>query len=95
MIIVSQDKTQILNFNNIQKIKIEPNGINEEGKKIYSVFAGNFEGYVAKLGNYDTEERAKEVLQELAQTLCLKSKVNITSDSIDLSTEEIYYMPKE
>ncbi len=67
MIIVSQDKKQILNFNNIQNIRIEPYGTHEKGKKIYKIFAGNFEGYTTKLGTYDTEERAKEVLQEIVR----------------------------
>ena len=65
MIIVSQDKTNILNFSNLQNVRIEPYGTHEKGKKIYKIFAGNFEGYATKLGTYKTEERAKEVLQEI------------------------------
>lgn len=67
MIIVSQDKTNILNFSNIQNVRIEPYGTHIKGKKIYKIFAGNSEGYATELGTYDTEERAKEVLQEIAQ----------------------------
>lgn len=85
MIIVSQDRDQIVNFDNIEIIFLNQREIWYQG--IYG------EGYL--IAEYSTEERAKEVLQELVQTLCLKSKVNITSNSIDLSTEEIYYMPKE
>ena len=65
MIIVNQDKTNILNFSNLQNVRIEPYGTHEKGKKIYKIFAGNFEGYATKLGTYKTEERAKEVLQEI------------------------------
>ena len=65
MIIVSQDKCTIVNFSNIQDIRIEPYGTHIKGKKIYKIFAGNFEGYATELGTYDTEERAKEVLQEI------------------------------
>lgn len=68
MIIVSQDKCTIVNFNNIQNIRIEPYGTHIKGKKIYKIFAGNFEGYATELGTYDTEERAKEVLQEIIKS---------------------------
>lgn len=85
MIIVSQDREQIVNFDNIESIFLKQREVWYQG--IYG------EGYL--IAEYSTEERAKEVLQELVQTLYIKSKVNMTSDSIDLSTEEIYYMPKE
>lgn len=65
MIILSQDKKTILNFNNIQDIKIETYGTHEKGVKVYKIFAGNFEGYATELGKYKTEERAKEVLNEI------------------------------
>lgn len=65
MIIVSQDKTNILNFSNIQNVRIEPYGTHIKGKKIYKIFAGNSEGYATELGTYNTEERSKEVLQEI------------------------------
>ena len=45
MIIVSQDKETLLNFDNIQNIRIEEYGTHEKGKKIYKIFSGNFEGY--------------------------------------------------
>lgn len=67
MIIVSQDKGTIVNFRNIQNIKIEPYGTHIKGKKIYKIFSGNFEGYEIELGTYETEERAKEVLQEIGE----------------------------
>lgn len=65
MIIVSQDKCTILNFNNIQNIRIETYGTHVKSKKIYKIFAGNFEGYAIELGTYDMEERAKEVLKDI------------------------------
>ena len=65
MIILSQDKKTILNFNNIQDIKIETYGTHEKGVKVYKIFAGNFEGYATELGKYKTEERAKKVLSDL------------------------------
>lgn len=68
MIIVSQGKCTIVNFSNIQNIRIEPYGTHIKGKKIYKIFAGNFEGYTTELGTYNTEERAKEVLQEIIKS---------------------------
>lgn len=68
MIIVNQNKCTIVNFNNIQNIRIEPYGTHIKGKKIYKIFAGNFEGYATELGTYDTEERTKEVLAEIIKS---------------------------
>ncbi len=85
MIIVSQEREQIVNFDNIEIIFLNQREVWYQG--IYG------EGYL--IAEYSTEERAKEVLQELVQTLCLKSKVNIALNSIALTAEEIYYMPKE
>lgn len=67
MIIVSQDKEVILIFNNVQNIRIEEYGTHIKTKKIYKIFSGNFEGYATLLGIYETKERAKEVLEEIAE----------------------------
>lgn len=85
MIIVSQDREQIVNFDNIEIIFLNQREVWYQG--IYG------EGYL--IAEYSTEERAKEVLQELVQNLYIKSNLNITSNCIDLSTQEVYYMPKE
>lgn len=99
MIIVSQDKSEIINFDNVFKLCIKNWSTYKESipYKNFAIFAEKNSDKLADdfLGEYDTKERAKEVLQELVQALYLKSKVNITSDSIDLNTEEFYYMPKE
>ena len=60
MIIVSQDKTEIVNFDNITKIAQKDGkiGISSEA------FDSNYE----EIGKYKTEERAKEVLQEIIKT---------------------------
>ena len=67
MIIISQAKETILNFKNVQEIRIEEYGTHVKGKKIYKIFSGNFEGYATLLGTYETKERAKEVLQEIVE----------------------------
>lgn len=83
MIIVSQDKIRILNFDNVQDVRIEPYGTHIKGKKIYKIFAGNFDGYTVELGTYEKEERVKEVLQEI---------IEIYKVSIPIAA---YEMPKE
>lgn len=65
MIILSQNEETILNFENIQDIRIEEYGTHIKGKKIYKIFAGNFEGYATLLGIYETKERAKQVLGQI------------------------------
>lgn len=58
MIIVSQDKRKIINFDNIAHIFIQ----NDDK----SIGYGRMSGYGAnELGTYKTEERTKEVLQEI------------------------------
>lgn len=59
MIIVSQEKNKILNFNNVNMILIR-------GTQIISfdnTYTDNQDGDL--FGIYETEERAKEVLQEI------------------------------
>ena len=58
MIIVSQDKTLIVNFENIIDIWIE------EGNTIFFTPVVNIQG-IDILGKYETEKRAQEVLQEI------------------------------
>lgn len=55
MLILSQDKNGIVNLTNITSILVE----NKE------LIARVTNGHKATLGEYDTEERAKEVLQEI------------------------------
>ena len=98
MVIVSQDKTQILNFNNVQNARIEPYGTHIKGKKIYKIFAGNFEGYATELGTYETEEWAKEVLQEIIENYeYTKHKWAFENFRMFKSQDKdfVYEMPKE
>lgn len=59
MIIVSQDKKTIVNFNAIETIQIDDNVLDKT--------EAEFEIYTngEALGYYKTEERAKEILQEI------------------------------
>lgn len=63
MIIVSQDKDVIINFNNVGSIWINNPLDNDNGEFSIEVSADMDEC----LGYYKTEERAKEVLQELIE----------------------------
>lgn len=69
MIILSQDKKTILNFNNVSFLDIDESNGN------YYVMA-NFDSIYETMGIYPTEERAKEVLEvifdffEVSQRMC-------------------------
>ncbi len=62
MIIVSQDKDAIINFNNCADIHIS-----NTVKKEYNIIATTSLGMTCKLADYKTEERAKEVLTGIMQ----------------------------
>ena len=91
MIIVSQDKTEIVNFNNIESV-----WISKEEEEIFSIEATADTN--ASLGEYATKERAKEVLQEITEYYnSLKRKsVYAMGDSNFTFEEKFYYeMPRE
>ena len=60
MIIVSQDKMEIYNFNEIFKLYVD-DWFNIRVEKYSDNMIDDF------LGKYETEERAKEVLQEIVK----------------------------
>lgn len=62
MIIVSQDKSIIVNFDNVKSIDIVAH-LDGTGKVPY-IIAYATSSKREDLGSYATEERAKEVLQE-------------------------------
>ena len=65
MIIVSQDKKEIVNFDSVISIKIYHN--DEDNECLYEIYAtveAPDDNYIL-LGLYETEERAKEVLKEI------------------------------
>lgn len=66
MIIVSQDKKELINFNNMENIEIDNPFENNDGK--FTIEATSIDTNSYFLGEYDTEERAKEVLQEIVET---------------------------
>lgn len=98
MIIVSQDKDKITNYDNVQLLWINENILNKTIKTFYIYADHDF------LGEYKTEERAKEVLQEIAQkySICLKleggpailqGQMNIQPNIFNIP--KVFEMPKK
>lgn len=71
MIIVSQKKTGIINFENIETLYLLRKKDKYETKSIEINARGNYD---YTLGEYATEERAKEVLQEIINTYVRECK---------------------
>lgn len=86
MIIVSQDKTEIVNFNNIESV-----WISKEEEGIFSIEATADTN--ASLGEYATEERAKEVLEEIVERYTNWNNLVYGQPTGECSPK--YEMPKE
>ncbi len=98
MIIISQDKSEIINFNNILSVKLYHD--NEDAECLYEIYTtvnAPGDNYIL-LGIYNIEERAKEVLQEITNTFSA-GQLNGTLDEMDLILKAKamarYEMPKE
>lgn len=74
MIIVSQDKTRLINFERVEIL-----GIDLKNNK--QICCGFNQGNIV-LGKYATEERTKEVLQETIEAIRGKSEISITQGEI-------------
>lgn len=94
MIIVSQDREQIVNFDNIEIIFLNQREVWYQG--IYG------EGYL--IAEYSTEERAKEVLQEIIRKYSSYLQLNGGPAILQSSTgiqpnifniPKVYEMPTE
>ncbi len=79
MIIVEQEKTYLINFDNTTQITLAT----DKEEKEFAVMAETTKSKEIILGIYKTEERAKEVLQEIIQIY----RVAIPT--------AVYEMPKE
>lgn len=91
MIIVSQDKVANINYNNIEAIYML-----KKDDKIEINVRGNYD---YTIGKYKTEERAKEVLQEIVKTYVITEQYKVEDERtrIKLMMEGVllYEMPKE
>lgn len=87
MIIVNQERTKIINFERITEITAS-------GKKILvgdDIFIPKGE----EIATYKTEERAKEVLQEITEKICEGSNIQMDIEGINCEvSKQIYYMPE-
>ena len=84
MIIVSQDKSIIVNFNSVEAIEI---GNPKENQFKGTIYARLMSDYFYKIGEYKTEERAKEVLQEIVKAYQVTKALKICENR--LSAEDI------
>lgn len=90
MIIVSQNKDNIINFDNLTQVYITQ----DEEEKAYFIRFETVDSLYDDLGEYKTEERAKEVLQEIVnkyKTTLYNTKTNETVVNIP----KVFEMPKE
>lgn len=71
MIIIGQDKGIAVNFNNIDAIEIG-NTRNQYRETIYARLSSD---YFYKIGEYKTEERAEEILRDIAHWYDMDAKV--------------------
>lgn len=102
MIIISQDKMEIFNFEEIFRLYVD-NWSNEEFATEPNCFCIRAEKssdnmICAFLGEYKTEERAKEVLQEIIRALIETKKVESADSMFGFSIippNTVYKMPTE
>ena len=88
MIIISQDKKTIINFKGITRVSIVPPV--EKGYKYSIAINGCLD-----LGYYETEERAKEVLEEIVKQYEYTESIKLERAALRLYDNFIYRMPKE
>ena len=92
MIIVSQDKSEIVNFDRINYIQVS------KIDKSKSVIEINYADMDWKtVVKYETEERAKEVLQEILEFYEISKRYECSSNNsitIFLEPKFVYQMPE-
>jgi hypothetical protein len=71
MIIVSQNKDNIINFDNLTQVYITQ----DEEEKAYFIRFETVDSLYEDLGEYDTEERAEEVLRDIVHWYEIDAKV--------------------
>lgn len=88
MIIVSQDKKMIINFNRISEITVDDNDV--------LITDDIYKSYGERIGKYETEERAKEVLQEIVELYLMKDLIigDVGYNNV-VNYPKVYEMPEE
>lgn len=92
MIIISQNKNTIINFERINYIEIT-----KKDDHFYSIYLNFADSDWKNIGYYRTEERAKEILGEIVKTYLSYATVkNLNEDVRAINTiPSAYMMPKE
>lgn len=90
MIIVSQDKKMILNFKNIEAIGIGNPLEDKDGK--FKILIETTSDNQYPIAEYETEERAKEVLQEIVEEYM---NCNFSIGYEGYVKNRVYYMPEK
>lgn len=93
MIIVSQNKSGIINYDNIENIYIETP---LENNNKFSVEAVGISDNKYTLGYYETEERANKVLKAIKKKRENRKTVTIDGEKYikNLETGKLYSMPR-
>lgn len=90
MVIVSQDKKEITNFDNIMAINILD--CEEDGFLLSAAFLIGIDDIYRELEYYKTEKRAQEVLQEIISKY---RQYNLDNNKAVTILPKVYEMPKE
>lgn len=90
MIIVSQDGEKIINFNNITQVYITF----DEDDYSFWVRIETVDSVYEDLGNYKTEERAKEVLEEIVKLYEEKDLTVGNMAYANANYPKVYRMPE-
>ena len=94
MIIISQDKSEIINFDNTLNICIYPKYDDLDNEIEYEIFAGMKapDDNYRILGYYKTQKRAQAVLEEIAERY---SEYRVSANGYFSIVPKIYEMPKD
>lgn len=93
MIILSQDGKEIINFDNVNLIRVQDDGSIVTYDNTYNEQTGVF----SVLGKYETEERAKKILQEILWEFGVSDMNYAAFGTTDLLFKKMamYQMPEE
>lgn len=95
MLIVSQDKEERINFDNIININAILNDSIIEENNGYDIWVGTtqcVEDNYRRIGTYATKERAQEILKEI---IAKYRKYNLDNNKAVTLIPKVYEMPKE
>lgn len=93
MLIVDQSKSNIVNLDRTINIGIEEKSELTDTTEI----SAQTDGYTVILGKYETEERAKEILIEIAREFkrVLRTENRGTGQQRFYDVPKVYYMPEK